>query len=70
MRKFTLCNSDDIDDEYHVTLVCQQFKDLRTKYINKYYYTRTSMLKFIELMHVVTKREQFKLMLFIKYNYV
>ena len=33
MRKCTLCDSEDIEDEYHVTLVCQQFKDLRTKYI-------------------------------------
>ena len=47
--------------EYHVTLVCQQFKGLPTKYIKKYYYTRPSMLKFIELMHVDTKRVQFKL---------
>ena len=33
MRKCTLCDSEDIEDEYHVTLLCQQFKDLRTKYI-------------------------------------
>ena len=50
-----------------MTLVCQQFKDLRTKYINKYYNTRLSILKFIELMHVDAKREQFKLILFVKY---
>ena len=66
MRKCTLCDSEDIEDEYYVTLVCQQFKDLRAKYIKKYYYTRPNMLKFIELMHVL-KREQTKLMLFIKY---
>ena len=35
MRKFTLCVSEDIESEYHVTLVCQQIKDLRTKYIKK-----------------------------------
>ena len=69
IRKCTLCDSEDIEDEYHVTPVCQQFKDLRTKYIKKYYYTRPSMLKFIELMHVNTKREQFKLMLFFKYMF-
>ena len=33
MRKCTLCDSEDIEDEYHVTQVCQQLKDLRTKYI-------------------------------------
>ena len=62
-------DSEDVEDEYHVNLVCQQFKDLRTKYIKKYYYTRPSMLKFIELMHVDTKCVKFKLMLFIKYMF-
>ena len=43
MRKCTLCNSGDIEDEYHVTLICQHFKDLRTKYIKEYYYLRPSI---------------------------
>ena len=33
MSKCTLCNSGDIEDEYHVNLICKHFKDLRTKYI-------------------------------------
>ena len=66
MRKCTLCSSGDIEDEYHVTLICQHFKDLVTKYIKKYYYVRPSMAKFIELMHAEGMREQFKLMLFLK----
>ena len=69
MRKCTLCNSGDIEDEYHVTLICPHFNDLRTKYAKKYYYVRTSMAKLIELMHVEGKREQFKLMLFLKYKF-
>ena len=73
MRKctpcITSCNSGDIEDEYHVTLVCQHFNDLRTKYVKKYYYVRPSMAKLIELMHVEGKREQFKLMLFLKYMF-
>ena len=43
MRKCTLCNSGAIEDEYHVTLICQHVKDLRTKYIKEYYYLRPSM---------------------------
>ena len=43
--------------------------ELRTKYINTYYYTRLSMLQFIELMHVDAKHEQVKLILFIKYMF-
>ena len=68
MRKCTLCDSGDIEDEDHVTLICQHFKDLRTKYIKIYYYVRPSMPKFIELTHVEEKREQFKIMLFLKYE--
>ena len=33
LRKCTLCNSGDIEDEYHVTLVCEQFADARKKYL-------------------------------------
>ena len=69
MRKGTLCNSGDIEDEYHVTLICQHFKYLRTKYKKKYYYVRPRMAKFIKLLHVEEKREQFKLMLFLKYMF-
>ena len=33
LRKCTLCNSGDIEDEYHVTLVYEQFVDVRKKYL-------------------------------------
>ena len=29
LTECTLCNSGDIEDEYHVTLVCEQFADAR-----------------------------------------
>ena len=69
MRKCSARDSENIEDKYHVTLVCQQLKNLRTKYIKKYYYTKLSMHTFVELMHVDTKREHFKLMLFIEYMF-
>ena len=37
LRKCTLCNSGDIEDEYHVTLVCEQFAEARKKYLKKYF---------------------------------
>ena len=68
MKKCTLCNSGDIEDEYQA---CDPnlpaFKDLRTKYITKYYYVCPSMAIIIELMNVEGKRKQFTLMLFLKY---
>ena len=33
LRKCTLCDSSDIEDEYHVTLICEQFVDIRKKNI-------------------------------------
>ena len=35
LRKCTLCISNDIEDEYHVTLVCEQFADARKKVFKK-----------------------------------
>ena len=45
-RTCTLCNSNDIEDEYHVTLVCEYFRDIRKKYIEPFYYQRPTMMKF------------------------
>ena len=65
LRKCTLCNSGDIEDEYHVTLVCEQFTDARRKYFKKYFYRRPSMAKFLELMNTKSDRERYRLMLFV-----
>ena len=40
-----------LEDEYHFVLVCPLFLDLRKKYISKYYWSRPSMFKFIELLN-------------------
>ena len=49
LRKCTLCDRGDIEDEYHVTLICEQFVDIRKKYIKRYYHTKiyhTKILKY------------------------
>ena len=61
LRKCTSCNSDDIEDKYHVTLVCEQFTDARKKYFKKYVYRRPSMAKFVELMNTKSDRERYRL---------
>ena len=68
-RKCTLCNIPDIQDEYHVTLCCVYFKELRRKYIKPYYYKRPSMNKFVELMKTRNKREIHRIMLFAKFAF-
>ncbi len=65
-RRCTLCDSGDIEDEYHIILLCDYFSDIRTKYIKQYYYRRPSMQKFIDLMNTSNKRDHFRYMILIK----
>ena len=65
-RTCTLCNKHDIQDEYHVALICEYFKNIREKYIKPYYYNRPSLIKFIELMNTPNSKERFRMMLFLK----
>ena len=50
-RKCNLCNLDDLEDEYHFTLICPIYKDLRIAYIQKYFYRRPNVMKFLELLN-------------------
>ena len=65
-RLCTLCDENDIEDEYHILMKCKYFVNLREKYISKKYYKRPSMYKFQKLMNT-TKRELYRLILFIKF---
>ena len=50
LRTCNVCNSRDIEDEFHFVLICPAYTDLRKRYINAFYYTRPSVYKFIQLM--------------------
>ena len=50
-RKCTVCNLNDIEDEFHFTLICPAYEDLRKQYIPKYFYPRPSVYKFITLLN-------------------
>ncbi len=65
-RICTLCDTGDIEDEYHVAIKCVYFKDKRAKYIKPYYYERPSMYKFVQLMNTTNNRDRHRLMIFIK----
>ena len=52
-RLCTNCNK--IEDEYHFVLECILFTDLRKKYIEKYYWIRLSMFKFVKLINSENK---------------
>lgn len=40
----------DLEDEFHFTLVCPAYSELRKMYIQKYFYAKPSMLKFMKLL--------------------
>ena len=42
-----------LEDEYHFVLICPLFLELIKKYISKYYWSRPSMFKFIELLNTL-----------------
>lgn len=64
-RKCILCKSNDLEDEYHFTLVCQVFDDLRKEYLKPYYYVKPSMYKFINLLNSSNHKTLYKLSLYI-----
>ena len=50
-RKCTLCNKNDLGDEYHYLLRCPFFAAKRKQFIDANYSTRPNMLKFKELLN-------------------
>ena len=44
-RKCSACNLNDIEDEFHFTLICTAYENLRKQYIDKYFYTRPSAVE-------------------------
>ena len=50
-RKCTLCELNDIEDEYHFVLRCSKYQTLRDVYIPRYYSRNSSMFKFIKLLN-------------------
>ena len=48
-RKCSLCNENDLGDEYHYLFKCNYFSAQRQTYIDSYYYIRPNTLKFNQL---------------------
>ena len=51
LRKCTLCELNDIEDEYHFVHRCSKYQTLRAVYIPSYYSRNPSMFKFIKLLN-------------------
>ena len=54
-RLCTLCNTRDIEDEYHFFVICPIYSNLRKRYILPYFYKRPSMYKLCMLLNTTDK---------------
>jgi hypothetical protein len=69
-RYCKLCNSLDIEDEFHFVCKCPSFTDLRVKYLKPYFYRRPSMYKYLELISSSNKNILTNLAKYIKHAFV
>ena len=49
-RICSLCNKQDIEDEYHFILICPVYDEIRHKFLKPYFYKKPSMYKLINLL--------------------
>ena len=50
-RTCVLCDLNDLENEYHFTLVCPVYINIRRQYIQKYFYDKPSVYKYITLLN-------------------
>jgi hypothetical protein len=64
-RLCTKCNMKVIENEYHFLLVCPLYRDLRNKYLPKYYRHWPNMNKFINLLSCTNKKILYNLAMYL-----
>ncbi len=47
----TLCNENDVGDEFHYLFKCTHFRPFRELYLKRYYWNHTSAFKYSKLMN-------------------
>ena len=50
-RLCSICNLNEVGDEYHYLMICPIFKEAREEFLTKYYYKKPSVYKYIELVN-------------------
>ena len=60
-RTCILCNIDDVEDEYHFILICPFYNTIRNTHIPRYFRTRPSMFKFVQLFNETSNQVLVKL---------
>ena len=65
-RKCTLCNKNDIGDDFHYLFICPYFANDRINFLKPYFYSRPNILKYKDLLSNKNKTILFKLSKFVK----
>ena len=65
-RHCTLCNSDQVGDEYHFLLECTELNELRNAHIPRYYTFRPNFHKYAQLMSSSNRKTRLSLCKYIK----
>lgn len=65
-RKCSLCEKNDIGDDFHYMLICPFFRVERADLLKPYYYTRPNIVKYKDLLTCRNKSVLLKLSKFMK----
>ena len=65
-RKCTLCNKNDIGDDFHYLFICPYFANDRINFLKPYFYRRPNILKYKDLLSNKNKTILLKLSKFVK----
>ena len=65
-RKYSLCNKNDIGDEFHYLLICPFFQADRCYYLKSFFYRRPNTLNFKALLTSTNKKVLSNLSKFVK----
>jgi hypothetical protein len=66
IRVCACCTMQSIENEYHFTLICPAYWQLRLKYLPIYYWSWPNMFKFLSLMKNNRKSVIYKLVCFLR----
>ena len=69
-RVCILCQRNDLEDEYHLVIICPVYIELREQFINKYYCVRPYMDKIIQLVTTNNKCILRKLAMYLHHAFV
>ena len=61
-----LCDSNEIEDEFHFIFKCTYYDQVSNRYIKPFYRNRSNMIKFIQLLNTQNKNATFTLCKYIK----